>query len=72
MPPVINDTVIIESGLRLYTLHCALCGKTGITEPVTMHEMACAAGCGNTLRVIRNKHLENNREMLAAGGKPNA
>ena len=68
MPLISNDTVIIESGLRLYTLHCAICGKTGMTEPKSMHEMACAAGCGNTLRVIRNMHLEANKEMLESGG----
>ena len=68
MPPIINDTVIIESGLRLYTLHCAVCGKTGMTEPESMHQMACHECGNNTLRVIRNKHLENNKEMLESGG----
>jgi len=71
MPPVINDMVVIENGFRLYTLFCAVCGKDGMTEPESMHQMQCHSCGNNTLRVIRNKKLEGNREMFTAGGSFN-
>jgi len=72
MQPAIDTQVNIECGIRLYTVFCAVCGKDGMTEPESMHEMACNACGGNTLRLIRNHKLEQQvkqqPEFFMAGG----